>query len=229
MKALVIHASVPALYLGAYGNEAVRTPALDQLAARGIVFDAHETDGAAPDQFLTTLLTGRHVFGQHTEDDKPVLLNQLGQAEIPTILFSTKQATAASAWTHAECLPGETHATPILEAVADLLDRLVEHPSWLLVLDLGRLAPGEWVAPEEETPVPITQEPVVEEEAEPDEEDSENLENVEFVDDEDAGDDLDDISEVDTAKIADELSDEEIVDTEVQALLEGQAETAADV
>jgi arylsulfatase A-like enzyme len=229
MKALVIHASVPALYLGAYGNEAVRTPALDQLAARGIVFDAHETDGAAPEQFLNTFLTGRHGFGQNTEVDLPVLLDQLGRSEIPTILFSTKQERADRAWTEADCLPGETHATPILEAVADLLDRHVDRPSWLLVLDLGRLAPGEWAAPETEPPPPIAQQPEPEIATEPTGNIPGELEDVEFVDDEDVGDDLDDIPEADSAKIADELADDEIVDSEVQALLEGQAELAADV
>ncbi len=241
MKALLIHASIPALYLGAYGNEAVQTPALDQLAAGGVVFDANESDGGTPEDFLTTLLTGRHVFGRRP-DNALVLLTQLAEAGIPTALFTTRQYSAADEWAYAECLPEETHATPLIEGVAELLDRLVEHPDWLLVLDLGRLAPGEWQVDEEEPQPPDT--PEAEETPGDTDDDPEEFSEFE-ADDVEPGlaadgeqepaedsideDELDDLSEEDSAEIAEELAGEEITDPEVQALLEGQAETAADV
>jgi arylsulfatase A-like enzyme len=235
MKALLLYAPVPALYLGAYGNEAVHTPALDQLAASGIVFDAHESDGGTPEEFLSTLLTGRHAFGRRPEDT-PVLLTLLDQAGVPTALLSTRQLTAAEEWAFAECLPEEAHATPLIEAATELLDRLVEHPDWLLVLELSRLAPGEWQVDEEETLAPGTREaedilgdpnPELEEFPEAELDDMEI--GLESAGDPTDQDELDDISEEASAEIVEDLTEEEMTDPEVQALLEGQAETAADV
>src|SRR5262245_50767359 len=47
-------------YVGCYGNDWVRTPALDRLAAEGVVFDLHFADslGVAP----PTWRTGRYHF-----------------------------------------------------------------------------------------------------------------------------------------------------------------------
>ncbi len=219
MKALLIHASVPALYLGGYGNEAVETSGLDRLAASGVVFDAHETDGGSAAHFLRTLTAGRHAFAAGP-DDPPILLARLKQAGAATLLFSTRQAGAADEWTHAECLPGESHDTPIVEGIAALLDHLVEYPDWLFVLDLGRLAPGEWPAVEEDTEATESSEEV--DEAEPIE--GGNLE----------ADSADDQEETEPEEEADEPAlviedEEEPLEPEVQALLEGQAAVAADV
>ena len=49
MKAVLIHASVPILYIGAYGNEAIQTPALDRLTA--LIHDIE--DGRRPLSFAT--------------------------------------------------------------------------------------------------------------------------------------------------------------------------------
>jgi hypothetical protein len=231
MKAVLIHAPVPILYIGAYGNEAVRTPALDRLGAEGIVFDAHETDGGDLEQFLQVLLSGRHAFAARHEDP-PVLLAQLRQAGAEAILFSTRQSPPTGDWTLADSLPGETGMTPIVEAVGALLDRLADYPDWLFVFDLERVE-------QEEIEEAKTEELFVEDEDESDD-DTELLEESADLDVDDS--DLENAEKDQTGTVPDDeaedleaadepaesLEDVEINDPEVQSLLEGQADATAD-
>ncbi|HEV8059040.1 MAG TPA: hypothetical protein VGP68_04165 [Gemmataceae bacterium] len=235
MKAVLIHASVPILYIGAYGNEAVRTPELDWLAAEGIVFDAHETDGGGPEQFLRTLITGRHAFAARAEDSS-VLLAHLKQANAAPVLFTTSQSPPSGDWTLSDSLPGEIGMTPIAEAVSSLLDRLADYSDWFFVLDLGRVE-------REKIEVAVSEEPPPEDEddnspASESDDDTELLEEAADLDVDDS--DLERVEE-DQTETDDEaedlepaedpagsLDDDEINDPEVQSLLEGQAETTAD-
>jgi hypothetical protein len=232
MKAVLIHASAPILYIGAYGNEAVRTPAFDRLAAEGIVFDAHETDGGRPEQFLEILLTGRPHFAARSTDPA-VLLTQLEQAGAATALLTTRQLEPSDAWTLADSLPGESLMTPIAKSVGAILDRLADCPDWLLVLDLDRVEQDQI----DEDPEPDLDAEGEEETLDlPDdsEEDAELLsdaaeEDLETEEDEDELTVEEDVPESEEAEDSNEISaDEEPDDPELQLLLEGQGETAAD-
>ena len=232
MKAVLIHASAPILYIGAYGNEAVRTPAFDRLAAEGIVFDAHETDGGRPEQFLQILLTGQPVFAARFTDPA-ILLTQLEQAGAATALLSTRQHVPSDAWTFADSLPGECLMTPIAEAVGAILDRLADCDDWLLVLDLDRVEqdqidedpePDLGAEDEEETlDLPDGSEEDAEllsDAAEEDLETEEDEAEVTAEEDDPASEKAEDPDET--------AADEEPDDPELQSLLEGQGETAAD-
>ncbi len=236
MKAVLIHASVPIHYIGAYGNEAVRTPELDRLAAEGIVFDAHETDGGGPEQFLRTLVTGRHAFAARAEDPS-VLLAHLKQANVAPVLFATRQSPPSGDWTLSDSLPGEIGMTPIAEAVSPLLDRLADYSDWLFVLDLGRVEQEEIEEAASEEPPPEDEDDnspgsesdddteLLEEAADLDVDDS-DLEKAEEDETETAPDDeAEDLEPAEDR--AESLDEVEINDPELQSLLEGQAETTA--
>jgi Sulfatase len=225
MKAVLIHASAPILYIGAYGNEAVRTPTLDRLAAEGIVFDAHETDGGRPEQFLQVLLTGRPSFAARSTDPA-VLLTQLEQAGATTALLTTRQFEPSDAWTLSDSLPGESLMTPIAEAVGAILDRLADCPDWLLVLDLDRVEQDQVDEDADEE-----LEPEDEEELDLQEDSEEDAELIDDAPEEVIEESEEDESEpaAEDAEDSDEASaDEEPDDPELQALLQGQGETAAD-
>jgi arylsulfatase A-like enzyme len=49
-------------YLGAYGNDWIRTPNLDRLASEGIVFDELFGEGLPTLPMRRVLMTGRHIF-----------------------------------------------------------------------------------------------------------------------------------------------------------------------
>lgn len=251
MKAVLIHAAAPLLYIGAYGNEAVHTPALDRLAADSIVFDAHETDGGDAGQFLQTLLTGRHAFAARLENS-PDLLTQLEKAGVTTALVSNRQTGPVGNWALVNSLPGEARMTAVVEAIADMLDRLEGFSDWLLILDLSQLE-------QDQTQEPALADPSAEQEIDLEEEidfeeailprqwgegmDDEgelvapsatDIEHVPESDElakpetETAPDDEDDEIE-EESDVAPALAEEELNDPELQPLLEGQGETAAGV
>ena len=230
MKAVLIHASVPILYIGAYGNEAVRTPALDRLAAEGIVFDAHETDGGRPEQFLQILLTGRPSFAARPADPA-MLLMQCEQTRAATALFSTRQEESSDAWTLADSLPGESLMTPIAEAIGAMLDRLADRDDWLLVLDLDRVEQDQV---DEDADEALAAEDDEVDLIDDTEEDAELLldaaeEDLEESDEEGEPTVEEDAADSEEAEASNETADdEEKDDPELQALLEGQGETAAD-
>src|SRR5262245_37302094 len=65
MKVLVLNASALHLgYLGCYGNEWVATPALNRLAAEGVVFDQHYADAPGTPR---SSWTGRYRFPAPSE------------------------------------------------------------------------------------------------------------------------------------------------------------------
>ena len=62
MKAILIAAhGWHAGWLGPYGNEWVQTPALDRLAAEGVVFDSHVADEPTAAGFRRALAAGRYA------------------------------------------------------------------------------------------------------------------------------------------------------------------------
>jgi hypothetical protein len=226
MKAVLIHAQAPLLYIGAYGNEAVPTPALDRLAAEGIVFDAHETDGGSPDQFLQTLLTGRHAFTRELES-KHQLLTTLSKVVVTTAFLSNRETPLADDWDIGIREPGVAGMSQVCDAVVGILDRLKKSADWLLVLDLGRLEQDQLDDPEPEDAAPPAGLALAEELNEPTESPLIEIAGAEC-ENPDADDPEDD--ELENAPEGPKsLAEEEQPDTEAQSLLQGQAEIAAQV
>ncbi len=206
---------------------------LDRLAAEGIVFDAHETDGGGPEQFLRTLDNGRHAFAARDQDPS-VLLAHLKRADAASILFTTRQPPPKGDWTLSDSLPGETGMTPIAEAISSLLDRLADYPHWLFVLDLGQVLQEEIEeAASEEPPTEDVDENSAESESDDDtellEEAAElSADDSELEQAEEDGTETEDEAEDLQEEPAESPDDVEINDPEVQSLLEGQAETTDD-
>jgi arylsulfatase A-like enzyme len=139
MRVLVVE--VPALhvgYLGCYGNDWVATPALDRLAAEGVVFDQHIADSVG---IRRSAWTGRYCLpGPGLPDGPPEealdLRALLGAAGIPFVVAGPARAGAEEG----------TRLEQTLDGVVDALDRLASESRWLLWAELPSLAPP-WQVP----------------------------------------------------------------------------------
>jgi arylsulfatase A-like enzyme len=136
MKALVMVARGLRLqYLGCYGNEWIRTPALDRLAAEGVVFDQHFADRPDYQGFLRSWQTGRLAVadccGQTPES---LAFTDLAQNGVRTVWLADEvdslPSFAKAGWT--EILPAE--------ALASVSERLKGPEAWLVRIDLATLA-----------------------------------------------------------------------------------------
>lgn len=146
MRAIVflLH-GCPAGWLGAYGNESVATPHLDQLAAEGVVFDRHISDCPEPAAARRSL-TG----------STPTLLESLRNKGIPTLLVRANRPENDvpdwfyAAWSEVfDARPlaeGDAPLDPLLQSLPALLDRLSETPDYLLWIEIDRLLPP-WDVP----------------------------------------------------------------------------------
>src|SRR5262245_40017952 len=75
-------------YIGCYGNAWIDTPALDQLAADGVVFDQHFADCPEPAAARRAWRTGRyHLPGSRTERGAEDLLTALQPGEVVSWLI----------------------------------------------------------------------------------------------------------------------------------------------
>jgi hypothetical protein len=138
MKAVVLE--VPALhlgYLGCYGNEWVATPALDRLAAEGVVFDQHISDclGAYP-----SLRTGRRPMPAPDADDPAHDSGTDLQAALENQGVSFKHVGAAPATEPGAALG---HC---LQAITAALDPLNSVRRWVLWAEMPSLHPP-WLLP----------------------------------------------------------------------------------
>jgi arylsulfatase A-like enzyme len=153
--------------LGLYGNLWIDTPALDGLAASGVVFDQHFAGGADAHR---TWRTGRHHLpapdGQPAAaDDAPDLLALLrGRGVFTHLLFDDSRPAVPgfevgpefrTGWDQVEQVgatgkggEGSSALERLLEAVGEALGRLAERDDWLLWLDLATPLPP-WDVPEE--------------------------------------------------------------------------------
>src|SRR5262249_41694169 len=142
MKLLVIHVSGLHLgYLGCYGNDWISTPAIDRLAAEGVVFDQHFADCLG--QWPTTW-TGLYHYAW-LADNSPVpsgLDEILATRDIPVFRISEAQLLAAQ-HTDPESCYGE-----IRQALGSALAGVIESHSWLIWLELPSLLPP-WLVGEE--------------------------------------------------------------------------------
>lgn len=151
MNAIVIVArGLPAGWVGAYGNEWIVTPHLDQLAAEGVVFDRHLADRPDPAAAGRAWLTGRHQFGPPA-DAPPLLLDRLKAAGVRTILVRANHPDTDgppsfyAGWAEVfDARPDTDDASPLdafLNALPGLLDRLAAGSRWLLWVETDRLVP----------------------------------------------------------------------------------------
>lgn len=196
MKALVITArGLRAQALGCYGNPWIDTPAMDTLAAQGVVFDRHLADGADSAGAHRAWRSGRYVLPASPGESRaalpagPDLLAALHSQGVFTglLLDVTRPYPPdfAEGWSSVERVgteqSGESVLEEILERAQNQLEALQEQESWLLWLDLGTTLPP-WDVPED------FQAPYFQEEAAEEDEDAEAEE--EFAEDEEPAEPL---------------------------------------
>src|SRR5262249_8485498 len=152
-------------YVGCYGNDWVATPALDCLAAEGIVFDQHFADCPEPAGARRSWWTGRYTFSREgpgnsvstsegSRLESPLLGELLRIQGITTVLVAgthTVPFLTPGSWDHVEPPPITEEGTGMeqtLDAVTAALDRLASVEHWLLWVELPSLFPP-WEVPEE--------------------------------------------------------------------------------
>ncbi len=160
MKAIVlITRGLQCGALGCYGNQWIYTPALDTLAAEGVVFDQHFADNADPAGARRAWRSGRYHFppnqpsaSTYTPTD---LLSFLRQQKIHTCLIlddsHPSSAEFVAGWdtvAHVSPDEGQMPLDAVLEAVGAALERMERSDNWLLWIDLASLLPP-WNVPVE--------------------------------------------------------------------------------
>ena len=158
MKAIVVIVrGLQAGALGGYGNPWIFTPALDALAADGIVFDQHFADNAAPAGARRAWRTGRYRFPTGTQTahtgQQPDLLQQLQQRQVHTCLIVDDSRASpsefTSGWDQVQRVWAAEEEMPldaVLEVVGTALERLERQDNWMLWIDLATLLPP-WRVP----------------------------------------------------------------------------------
>jgi arylsulfatase A-like enzyme len=155
MKVLVITArGLRVDYLGCYGNPSVETPALDALAAGGVVFDRHFADALDPEDSCQAWRTGRYLFpGSESVAGAADLVRLLNDHGVTTSLIidasQTRPEAFARDWQRMNAVqPGEEE-TPLERTVSSArqtLDALRSTARWLLWVDLATTLPP-WELP----------------------------------------------------------------------------------
>ena len=136
----------PAGWLGAYGNEWVVTPHLDQFAAEGIAFDRHISDCPDPEAAGRAWLHGSRVLEQlHTADVQTVLLRaNHTDTDAPAPFYD--------GWGEVfDARPQEEDSSPLdnlIRSLPSVLDRLANVPRWLLWVEVDRCLPP-WDVPQD--------------------------------------------------------------------------------
>jgi arylsulfatase A-like enzyme len=160
MKALVIVAGGLHLgYVGCYGNDWIETPALDDLAAAGIVFDQHYSDHPDAIGARRSWRTGHFTFPLPDEIAPPMstvdLVALLREHRVATSLIIDGSrphvADFAVGWDEVEFVAPEGEGTPMertLEAALAALDRCAALDHWLIWVELATLRPP-WDLPED--------------------------------------------------------------------------------
>ena len=193
MKALVLVArGLQVGALGGYGNPWIDTPALDGLAAEGIVFDRHFADTTDPIGARRAWRTGRFQFPGTAANETPNadLLAVLRARGIHTCLIVDDSRPSplafAEGWDAVQHIVATEDTSPLdatLEAVGAALERLEKRDDWLLWIDLATPLPP-WDVPEEFQSPYFTEESDDEDVEEDDADDDENEEDDEEEDEE---------------------------------------------
>ena len=155
MKVLVLAArGLQVAYVGCYGNAWIATPALDALAARGVVFDRHFADRADPAGARRAWRDGRHHLPDPSHPEPPAdghtdLIAQLRKRGVHTclVLEDSRPVDSDFAVGWHEIVRAES-IDAVLDAAAGALGRLVGRDDWLLWVDLATLIPP-WDTPDE--------------------------------------------------------------------------------
>ena len=131
MKVIVLN--LPACninWLGAYGNEWIRTPHLDRLAGEGVVFDQHHSTNPDPEAVERTWHTGDYQLPGSTRPaiDRLSLFERHG---VPFQRISDAPIDGAEIAESGE----------IVDVVLDAVAEVSEQPSWLIWVDAHRLLP----------------------------------------------------------------------------------------
>jgi arylsulfatase A-like enzyme len=176
MKAVVlVTRGLQAAYLGCYGNAWIDTPALDALAAEGVVFDQHFADAADPEGARRAWRTGHlDISGQPRVPIAPDLLDVLRERSVFMSLIVDRSRPAPAefetGWDDVAYAEADAEGSA-LEVALDIaratLAELAERSNWLLWLDLASVLPP-WETPREFV------EPYFEEGGDEDEEDRED-------------------------------------------------------
>jgi arylsulfatase A-like enzyme len=149
MKVLVIIAR--GLQLGAlscYGNPWIDSPALDALAAEGVVFDQHFADAAAAAETRRVWRTGRYAA---PGADLLTCLRQRGIASYLIVDASRPAPAYGDGWDSIEIIEPQPNELPLettLTAVQHRLADLKQRDNWLLWIELATLL-QPWEPPEE--------------------------------------------------------------------------------
>ncbi|HJT77204.1 MAG TPA: sulfatase-like hydrolase/transferase [Gemmataceae bacterium] len=126
-------------YAGPYGNDWIETPALDRLAAEGVVFDRHYADVPDPAGAAHAWRTGRYRLPPPAGEDEA-----MPAADEPDLLALLAAAGVETVLVRKESRPLEE----TLAATEEELRRLADRDGWLLWVELDTLLPP-WEAPEE--------------------------------------------------------------------------------
>jgi arylsulfatase A-like enzyme len=159
MKVLVVVLrGLPLGYIGCYGNGWIDTPALDRLAAEGVVFDQHIAD--CPDAAAAGCAwrSGRYPFAFDEEigaaSDLVTLLREKGV--ITSLVVDSSRdtpSTFTNGWNsvrHIRTHAGDSSLERVLQAVSDVLYEVNESEQWLLWVELATLLPP-WDLPADYT------------------------------------------------------------------------------
>ncbi len=178
MKVLVLAVrGLQTAYVGCYGNPWIATPALDALAAGGVVFDRHYADRTDAAGARRVWRDGRHHLAEPAplSADHADLIEQFKKRGVHTslILDDSRPVEPGFGAGWDDVLRAMSFDATLKTATA-ALDQLAGRADWLLWVDLAALIPP-WDTPEEFL-APYFQEEPADDEEEGDEEEEEPLE-----------------------------------------------------
>jgi arylsulfatase A-like enzyme len=222
MKTLVISVRGFHLgYLGCYANEWISTPALDRLAADGIVFDQHFADVPETAATRRAWRSGRYQLSALDREEAPPsgtpnLIEALRHHGVRTVLVADGSRPLpedfVAGWDHADVVRAlseeATFLEQTLESARTALGQLAELDCWLLWVDLAALLPP-WEVPAEFSDPYFQEQEENEDEEEPEEESVEDEEE--------------DTEEEEDAEAREERSDEELPDEEFVDIEDSEA------
>src|SRR5947208_1401414 len=133
---------LPLGYVGCYGSDWVETPALDRLAAEGVVFDQHHADRPDAAGARRAWRTGRYHFPSPDAADEPTpeggpdLIALLRGRGVVTSLVAGPDPTGfAKGWDRHADIPfvdGRGLLDEALEAADQAVEELAARDNWLL-------------------------------------------------------------------------------------------------
>lgn len=149
-------------WLGAYGNEWVATPHLDQFASEAVVFNRHISDCPTPEAARRAWRSGRHQVPPHANSPAPPvanldLQNELHREKVRTILIRANYPDtdvpgfAEGGSEVIDARPQAEDASPLGELIRvlpSILDTFATDPRGLIVIEIDRLIPP-WDIPQD--------------------------------------------------------------------------------